>query len=102
MRLYALRRHYGLRWKTSLPAIDWRLWFDALIFVAMLCAVFALVDFIGQNITLADANARATYRADRAELNLAHCLNGGSLNADGGMVMCDKAFWVDISKGEKS
>lgn len=96
MRLYALRRHYGLRWKTGLPPFDWRIWLDGLIFIALACAVLALVDYIGQNADLADANARAVYRADKAEANLAHCLNGGSMSADGGMVMCQKAHWVRI------
>lgn len=94
MRLYALRRFYGLHWKTSLPAIDWRLWIDALLFVLVICFALAMVEYISDNVKLADANAIAVHRADRAELNLAHCLNGGSLNADGGMVMCEKAYWV--------
>jgi len=94
MRLYALRRHYGLRWKTSLPVIDWRLWIDALLFVIVICFALALVEYISDNVKLADANAIAVHRADRAELNLAHCLNGGSLNAETGMVMCEKALFV--------
>lgn len=46
MRLYALRRNYGLRWKTSMPQIDWRLLIDGLLFAAMIVLSLMLVDYI--------------------------------------------------------
>lgn len=98
MRLYALRRHFGLRWKTGFPQVQWRIIFDALIFTALMFAVYALVDYISTNAKLADRAVISERQKMKAEAALATCLNGGSLTTDGGMVMCEKALWVEIGK----
>lgn len=96
MRLYALRRRYGLRWKTGLPPFGYRLWLDGLIFVVLFFAVIILVTYITENDDLIRRSEYDSERADKAERNLAHCLNGGSLFVKNGghMIMCGKSFWV--------
>lgn len=97
MRLYALRRRYGLLWPGKLPRINLVLIIEALAFVALLLSVYALVDFISQNAKLSDRATVAERQKIKAENALAHCLNGGSLRTEaGGMVMCDKALWVKL------
>ena len=96
MRLYALRRHAGLRWKTNLPQINWRLLVDGLLFAAVIILALMLVDYITRSAVLNDRAVIAEIKRTQAEANLAHCLNGNALTTDGGMVMCSKAHWVEI------
>lgn len=98
MRLYALLRHYGLRWKTGLPPIKWRIIIDALLLTALMFSAYALVEYISRNAALSDRVVISERQKMKAEAALATCLNGGSLATDGGMVMCSKAHWVDIKQ----
>lgn len=100
--LQKVRMMWGLTWKDSTMPVNMRLLVDAIALLIMLVLAYGLVEYVSSNARLADANAIAVKRADLAEMNLAHCLNGKSLTTEGGMIMCEKAFWVDISKGEKS
>jgi len=90
MRLYALRRHFGLKWKTSIPPIPWRIIVDSLLLISIMVLALVLTDYITRAAVLADANAKAVYRTDKAEINLISCLNGKTLVGDDrSMVMCD-------------
>jgi len=90
MRLHSLKRFYGLQWKGSFPTVAWRDWIAGLLFAALLIAVYVLVGYIGDNVKLADSNARAVHRADHAEIALAACLNGQSLSADdNSIIVCE-------------
>lgn len=97
MRLISLARfRYGLHWPGNLPKIDWALWIQALVAVAFMLCAYALVDTIAQKAALSDRAAVNDRQKVKAEAALAHCMNGGSLRTDGGMVMCDKAYWVQL------
>lgn len=100
--LQKIRMTWGLTWEGSTMPVNVRLLVDAIALVIMLVLAYGMVEYVSSNAKLADANAVAVHRAAQAELNLAHCLNGLNLRTDGGMIMCEKAFWVDIYKGEKS
>lgn len=97
MRLVSLARfRYGLLWPGKLPRINWLLWIETLVFVAFLILAYALVDYISRSAVLSDRATVAERQKIKAENALAHCMNGGSFRVDGGMVMCDKAFWVQL------
>lgn len=99
MRLVSLTRfRYGLQWPGKYPPIPWRVIVDALLLMALMFGAYALVDYVARNAALSDRAVISEHQKIKAEAALAHCMNGGSLRTDGGMVMCDKALWVDIKQ----
>jgi len=97
MRLYSLRRHYGLAWRNKYPPIPWRVIVDALLLMALMFSAYALVEYVTKNAALSDRAVVAERKQMQAEVALAHCLNGGSLDAGSdGWIMCEKAYWVKL------
>lgn len=96
MRLYALRRRYGLYWKTEMPRIDWVMVIGYTASALLLVMTFALVDYITREDALVERVAVSEQHKVKAEFMLAHCMNGGSLMADGSMIMCGKAAMVKL------
>lgn len=97
MRLYSLRRHYGLKWKRSYNQIQWRIIFDALLLVALMFSAYALVEYVTKNAALSDRAVVAERQQMKAEVALAYCLNGKYLDAGNeGWIMCEKAHWIKL------
>jgi len=91
MRLISLARFkFGLLWDGKLPRINWRLLFDAVVFVVIFFGVIALQQYIGRNIKLADENARIVVKADKAEAVMLACLNNRPILAsDNTVIFCE-------------
>lgn len=98
MRLISLARfRYGLHWPGIFPRIDWKLWIQALVFVAFMLCAYALVEAISKTTALSDRAAVTERQKLQYEQALAHYMNGGSLRTEaGGMIMCEKALWVAL------
>jgi hypothetical protein len=65
--------------------------------MALMFSAYALVEYVTKNAALSDRAVVAERKQMQAEVALAHCLNGGSLDAGSdGWIMCEKAYWVKL------